>query len=105
MALTIECCEFRPVERNSLKGFATIKIKELQLTVKDVALHESHGRMWASLPAKPQIKDGKIITDESGKVQYSPIFEFDNRDVREAFSRAVIVAVGKIEPRLGAAGA
>jgi hypothetical protein len=57
-----------PLERNSLNGFATVRIKELRLTIKDVAVHESHGKLWAALPSKPQIKDGQLVTNTSGKL-------------------------------------
>jgi hypothetical protein len=91
-----------PLVRNSLKGFATVRIKELRLTIKDVAVHESHGKLWAALPSKPQVKDGRLITDAGGKVQYTPIFAFDDSEVRDAFSRAVIDAVNKFQPLPGA---
>jgi hypothetical protein len=85
--LTIECHDFRPFEKNSLKGFAAIYVKEMRLTIRDVAIHNSHGRLWASLPSRPQIKDGKVVTDETGKAQYVNLFEFDSRDIRDAFSK------------------
>jgi hypothetical protein len=54
MALTIECEEFKPFAKNSLRGFAAIKIPELKLRIKDVALHCKNGSTWAALPAKPR---------------------------------------------------
>ena len=55
----------------------------------------SEGRSrWAALPAKPQIKDGTLVKDVTGKVQYtSRCWSFDCREVRDAFSRAVVQAV------------
>ena len=47
----------------------------------------------AQLPAKPQIKDGVVVKDNSGKAQYISIMEFSSREVRNAFSDAVIAAV------------
>jgi hypothetical protein len=98
MPLTIECEEFKPLVRNTLRGFATITIKEMRLRVKDVALHVKNDRQWAALPAKPQIKDGAVIIDASGKAQYTNVFEFTDRPTSDAFSRAVIDAVQKSNP-------
>ena len=91
--LTITCSEFRPFHRNTLRGFAEIEIAELQLTIKDVAVHAKDGARWAQLPAKPQVRDGALVKDASGKVQYSPVMDFATRAVRDAFSAAVIRAV------------
>jgi hypothetical protein len=51
----------------------------------------------AALLARPWIKDGAVVTDDAGKAQYSPILEFDRREVREAFGRAVIAAVRRFD--------
>ena len=45
-----------------------IKIAELRLVIKDIAVHEKNGRRWVQLPARPQIKDGRAVTDDSGKI-------------------------------------
>lgn len=98
MALTIECEEFKPLVRNTLRGFATITIKEIRLRIKDVAMHVKNGSQWAALPAKPQIKNGSAVVDASGKAQYTNILEFADRPTSDAFSRAVIDAVLKSNP-------
>jgi hypothetical protein len=99
MAMSIECEDFKPFAKNTLRGFATIKIKEIQLRIKDVAVHHKNSSTWAQLPAKPQIKDGKIVTSAEGKAQYVNILEFESRGVSDAFSRAVVNAVLKLNPR------
>ena len=80
--MTITCDDWRSLHRNTLLGFATIKIQELHLLIRDVAIHEKDGRRWAQPPARPQIKDGALVTDAAGKPQYFPIMEFDGRGVR-----------------------
>jgi hypothetical protein len=96
--MKITCQDWRPLHRNTLRGFAIINIKELRLTIRDVACHEKNGQRWAQPPAKPQIKDGTLVTDTAGKLQYSPVLEFDSRAVRDAFSRAVVAAVLARDP-------
>ena len=51
--------EFRPLNKNSLRGFATIELPN-GLTIRDVSLHTSNGKSWASLPAKPQMPEIRI---------------------------------------------
>ena len=91
--LTVTCETFHPLVRNTLRGFAEISIAEMRLTICDVAIHEKGVSRWAALPAKPQIKDGTLVKDVTGKVQYVHILDFDSREVRDAFSRAVVQAV------------
>jgi hypothetical protein len=96
--LTITCQGFHPLVRNTLRGFASITIAELKLTIHDVAVHEKGESRWAQLPAKPQIRDGELIRDDAGKVQYWPILEFSSRAVRDAFSVRVVEALLEFAP-------
>jgi hypothetical protein len=91
--LAITCSESTPVHRNTLRGFATIRIAEMRLEIRDVAIHEMGGSCWAQLPSKPQIPDGELMKDAMGKIQYTFLMDFDNRAVRDAFSRAAVDAV------------
>jgi hypothetical protein len=95
--MKIVCKKFSPLERNTLRGFAEINIAELGMTLRDVAIHCKNGSTWASPPSKPQIKDGAVIKDDTGKVQYSPIIEFGSREARDEFSNSVIAAVLKTD--------
>lgn len=98
MKLTLECLEFKPVHRNTLRGFAQIRVAEMRLTVYDVALHDKGGARWVQLPAKPQLKDGQSVKDERGKPAYFKVLEFDNDEVRRAFSDRAIQAVLAFAP-------
>jgi hypothetical protein len=98
--LSLECRSFRPFEKNTLRGFCDIFVRDLQLTIKDVSLHTKGSSRWASLPARPMVlKDGTIAKDEStGKPKFVTILEFSSRDVASAFSSAVIAAVLERNP-------
>jgi hypothetical protein len=98
MKTTIVCDDWRALRRNTLQGFAAITIQELRLSIKDIAIHEKNHRRWAQLPARPQIKDGKAVTDADGKVQYFPVMAFEGRAIADAFSNAVIAAILRSEP-------
>ena len=91
----VECQDFRPLLRNTLRGFADVRIVQMRLVIRDVAIHQKGAARWAQLPAKAQIRDGALVKDAAGKIQYWPMMEFDSRAVSDAFSRAVVVAVLK----------
>jgi len=94
--LTLKCVDFRPLCKGGLRGFATIRVVEMCMTLSDIAVHVhgASGRAWASPPARPWInKDGELVRNRDGKIQYAPIVEFDGKPVRDAFSDAVIRAV------------
>jgi hypothetical protein len=86
--------DFHPLHRNTLRGFARVEIAELKLEIGDIAVHEKGAARWAQLPAKPQIRDGALVVDETtGKIAYKPVMQFTRRAVADAFSARVIDAV------------
>jgi hypothetical protein len=95
--MTIVCEAWRPVRKNSLLGFATVRIVELDLAIIDVPVNTSHGKVWASPPSKPGIKDGEVILGDNGRPQYFPIIEFGRKATRDAFSAAVVAAVQRFD--------
>jgi hypothetical protein len=96
--MTVKCESFKPFRKNTLFGFAEILIAEIGLRIKDVTVFEKNGKRWASLPSKPMLKDNALIRDADGKGQYVNMLEFSDRDVRDAFSTAVIRAVLEYAP-------
>jgi len=95
---SISCHAFRPLRRNTLFGFATIKIVELDLEIRDVAIHQKGRAGWSQLPSKAQVKDGELVKDHHGKIQHWPMMDFTSSQIRDAFSRAVINAVLRAFP-------
>lgn len=94
MKLSVTCLEWKALERGTLLGFAAIKVDQMRLVVRDIAVHEKSGKRWAQLPAKPQIsKDRELIKNRDGKVQYATILEFETKQIADAFSDAVIRAL------------
>jgi hypothetical protein len=86
--------DWRPCNRNTLRGFAKIKIPAWGLILDGVAVHEKEGRDWAQLPARPQInKDGDVIREDDGKIRYAKIMEFDDKRKSWDFSDEVVAAV------------
>jgi hypothetical protein len=98
---TLACIAFEPCRRNTLRGFASVQFRESRMTLAGVTIHTSHGRWWASPPARPMLDSaGNVIREPSGKVKYAPVISFDNPDVRTAFSSAVIAAVMRQYPSM-----
>jgi hypothetical protein len=58
----------------------------------------SERALGAQLPSRPWVKDGQVVTDDNGKVQYSVLFEFTRRETRDAFSQRVIAALLRFAP-------
>ncbi|ACL56970.1 hypothetical protein [Methylobacterium nodulans] len=100
--LAVEVVEFRPMDRNTLKGFVTVRIPAMRLTIRDCSVHESNGKRWIGLPAKAQIGRDQELVRRDGKVQYAAVFEFDSRAVGDAFSAAVLRALDAREGRAAA---
>lgn len=96
--MPLSLLDWRPLKKNSLRGFATVRIGKA-LKVSDVSVHCSNGKRWASLPSKPQInKEGVVLKDDSGKVKYLPIVSWTDAESGDRFSEAVIAAVEAAHP-------
>ena len=89
---------WRRVRKNSLRGFATVELPVIGLKVLDVPVLETNGRRWATLPAKPQLEDGRQRCDAAGKPAYSPILAWRDRTLRDAFSERVVSLVLASDP-------
>ena len=102
-AMPVALLEWKKVEKNTLRGFAKIRVGKA-LIVRDVGLHCSNGKRWASLPSKPILNsDGTAKRGDNGKIAYAPILEWADRDTADSFSEGVIEAVEAAHP--GATGA
>jgi hypothetical protein len=85
--------EFAPVTRNTLRGFARIRMPS-GMIVADVAIHQRDGRAWASPPAKPMLgRDGSQMKGADGKALWTPIIAFVSRKVRDRWSDAVLAGL------------
>ena len=91
---SVICTAWKPFERNTLKGFADLWLRNARLNIHGCAVHEKNDRRWVQLPAKPQIdKDRNLVRDEGGKVQYAKILDFDSREVADRFNEAALKAI------------
>jgi hypothetical protein len=92
--LTVSCTDWRPLHRHTLRGFITIHIAEMRLSIRDIVVHEKEGRRWVQLPSRPQLdRNQQLVRDQAGKVQYATLMTWDSRDVSDAFSARVVEAL------------
>jgi len=91
--LPLTLLDWRPLRRNSLLGFAKVRIGRA-LVLHDVSVHVSNGKRWASPASKPQMdSNGQALRDDRQKIKYTPVVEWLDAAARDAFSIAVIEAV------------
>jgi hypothetical protein len=103
VGLPVTLLAWKPLRRNSLRGFAKVRVGRT-LILHDVAVHQAGERRWAQPAAKPQIdKDGAIKRDATGKPLYVPIVEWTDREAADAFSVGVVDAIEREYPGATAA--
>jgi len=93
--MPIEIVNFRPHNRNTLRGFLTVRLTNIGLEIRDATVHEKDGKRWIGLPAKPYEK-------EDGSQGWSYIVKFSDKDKWVQFQREVLEAAGKYMASTGA---
>ncbi len=90
--------EWKPLHRNSMRGFMTATLPS-GMVLHDIVIHVTDGKPWAAPPSKPMIgRDGVAMKDAAGKARYSPIISFTDKTVRERWSSAMIAALVATHP-------
>ena len=97
MELKIAASNFRPYQRNTLRGFVDLTLTEIGLTIRSATLHEKNDKQWIGLPAKPMFdKEGKPIMDQrTGKQQYQNIIDV-SLGMRDEFQSSAIAATHRL---------
>jgi hypothetical protein len=90
---SVKIVEWRALRKGSLLGFSKVQFPS-GLIISDVTILDSGKGPWAAPPSKPMIgKDGAALKDDKGKVRYSPIIEFRDKDTRDRWSASVVDAM------------
>jgi hypothetical protein len=82
--MAIEIVSFKPFQKNTLQGFATIQITNIGIEIRDVTLHGKNGKRSIQLPSKPYEKDGKAM--------WAFILDFYDKARSEQFQKAALDA-------------
>jgi hypothetical protein len=94
----LELLDFRAMIKGALVGFATVRLP-IGLIIADIPILVAHGKAWASLPSKPQLgQDGTPRRGTDGKILYVAILRWQNGDLKNRFSDAVIGLVREHHP-------
>ena len=84
--MAIEIQGFRKFEKNSLRGFVTVQFPTVGLEIRDCTVHESNGKRWIGLPAKP-------YKDDKGETKYAYIVSFPDKKIYGAFQKQALDAL------------
>ena len=94
--LAVEIIAWRSFEKNTLQGFATVRLPALHLVIHGVAIHRGGRGRWVQLPAEPNMKGNvPVINRDAGKIEYTLILAFDRKDVGDRFRDRVLEALDR----------
>jgi hypothetical protein len=92
----IICLNWRPCPRNTLRGFARIKIFPWGLIINDITVHTQNGKEWATFAGTPQLDENReLVREPGGKIRYYPHLWFEIPDLTRTFSTEAVRAVKK----------
>src|SRR4051812_49322695 len=81
---------WEPGGSGALLGRARVRLPN-GLEIADIGIFAREGRRWAQLPAEAiRAPDGQILKDDRGKTRYRSPLRWENRDLQERFSAALI---------------
>jgi hypothetical protein len=97
--ITLE--SWRPFVKNTLRGFATVRLPfgGATLMIKELTVHRKGDRVWVSFPAKPRLSsDGTPQKDTDGKIMYDNLLQWTDKEHGDRFSVAVVELIEKFHP-------
>jgi hypothetical protein len=94
--MPVTILDWRPMAKGSLLGFVKLRLGALEIS--DVTIHALNGKMWAGLPARPQIDKDGVAKREGGKIVYAKILGWTSRESGDRFSESVISALEAAYP-------
>jgi hypothetical protein len=90
--------DWKPRISGTLRGFCTARLPS-GLVLHEVAIHTRGSTWWASPSSKPMLsRDGTALRDDAGKVRYSPVVSFADKQTRDRLSQAVVEALRRAHP-------
>ena len=84
--------DFKPFERNTLKGFFTLVVDVLE--IGGFTYHEKNSKCWVSMPSKQ-------YEDENGELAWHPLVFIRDPERFKKFVRWAVDEVKKIMPAEG----
>ena len=99
--MNITCISWKPFQRNTLVGFASIEIASAGIVIRECPTHRhASGRLWISFPGRAQIdRDGNVRRDpRTGKIAYSILVEAISKNAKDEFEAAALAAIAEAFP-------
>jgi hypothetical protein len=91
--------EWRKIRKSARAGFVVAHFPLLHITITSITVFESGSRRWASPLARPLLRDdGSPLLDDNNKPRWAPLIKFDDREIGDRFSEAVIGALLAAHP-------
>jgi hypothetical protein len=95
--MSITATNWRPLKKNTLRGFLDLMLRPSGLVIRECSLHEyDDGRRWIGLPSRPQL-------DTEGRQRIDPttqkrlwVVEIKGTVERERFKAAALEAVDQL---------
>lgn len=87
--MAIQVVRFQSFQKNTLQGFLSLRMSNIGLEIRDLALHEKDGKRWVQMPAKPYERDGKV--------SWSSVLDFFDKARAAQFQRAVLAALDEFQ--------
>ena len=84
--MNIEITSFTLYQKNTLRGFLSVRLIETGLEIRDIALHQQNGKRWLQLPAKPYKKP-------DGRQGWSYILNFHKKEHFNKFQEVALKAL------------
>jgi hypothetical protein len=82
---SIRVTGFTPHSNNTLHGYVTVEIEDLDIEISNIGIHKKGASEWITLPSIPQIKD------DGSRNWFQTMGFFDKRDF-QAFEKKVLEA-------------
>jgi hypothetical protein len=90
--MAVEIKDFRPYERNTLKGFLTVLLQPSGLEIRDLTVHQKGDRRWVNMPSRP-------YQNSEGKTSYSFIILFPDKERSQRFQDVALKALDEYLPK------
>ena len=82
----IDIVDFRKREKNTLRGFLTVRLTKVGLEIRDCNVHHKDGKRWIGLPARQ-------YTDKNGEERWALINYFYDDGRFHQFTKATLKAL------------
>ena len=84
--MDIKIISFDPYSGKTMIGFLAVRLPDVGLEIRDIALHKKNGKRWLQLPVKPYKK-------KDGGKGWSYILNFHKKEQYNKFQEATLKAL------------